>query len=279
MAWLSCFATASIWQPTATPRRCSTRCGTTWSTRMFGSTSPQPAERRLSLVTPIGIACRFARRGRAADVRDCSGDASSSNGEMRDPFYFDFSSGIACSGSDYGQACAGHRLRAATWRSIKKRQDAHVTGIELIEAGRIAQSRLDRVIVGDIESLTEEFPADSFDAVLCGDVLEHLRDPLTVLRRVRNWLTPEGHLITSIPMFGITALRSLMEGHWTYEPAGLLDQTHLCFFTRREMEKLLFRAGYYLLHKQIVTMGDDADGARGPPVRLASAAPISPARL
>src|SRR5262249_50946150 len=89
------------------------------------------------------------------------------------------------------------------------------------------------------------FAEGSFDAVICGDVLEHLRDPLSVLRQVRTWLRPNGRLIVSLPnVRNHAVIRSLLAGNWTYEPAGLLDRTHLRFFTRREIENLFFRAGF-----------------------------------
>lgn len=150
--------------------------------------------------------------------------------------------------------CGGGKLGA----SIQQRQGAHVTGIELhpsaIEA---AVQRLDEVLIGDIQNAAIEFPAGQVDCVICADVLEHLRDPLPVLRKIRRWLAPEGTLVTSIPnVRHHTVLRSLLAGNWTYESAGLLDEDHVRFFTRREIEKLLFRAGFSIQQQRMV--GDEA---------------------
>jgi 2-polyprenyl-3-methyl-5-hydroxy-6-metoxy-1,4-benzoquinol methylase len=138
--------------------------------------------------------------------------------------------------------------------AIKKRQPAEVVGIEFVEAAaRRAEQRLDRVLAGDIEHLEPDFTPGSFDAVVCGDVLEHLRDPARMLHRIRTWLQPDGLLIASIPnVRHHTVVRGLLAGNWTYESAGLLDRTHLRFFTRREIEKLFFRTGFGIRDLQMV---------------------------
>jgi len=146
--------------------------------------------------------------------------------------------------------CGGGKLGAA----IKSRQPAHVTGIELNSAAiDSACQRLDEVLVGDVQHAVIEFPTEQFDCVICADVLEHLRDPLSVLRKIRRWLTPQGMLVTSLPnVRNHTVIRSLLAGNWTYESAGLLDEDHVRFFTRREIEKLLFRAGFAVQEQRMV---------------------------
>lgn len=146
--------------------------------------------------------------------------------------------------------CGAGRLGA----TLRERQSASVTGVEFDEqAAKIARSRLDKVVCGDIETTDIDFKSQSFDAVVCADILEHLRDPAGLLRRIREWLSPDGVLVTSLPnVRHHSVVRSLLEGNFTYESAGLLDKTHLRFFTRREMEKLLFRAGFEIVTQQIV---------------------------
>lgn len=165
--------------------------------------------------------------------------------------------------------CGAGRLGEA----IKARQGAEVTGLERDpEAARQAESRLDRVIVGDVEASPPDFPPGSFDAVVCGDVLEHLRDPDALLRRVRAWLRPGGCLVASVPnVRHHSVVGSLLEGNWTYESAGLLDRDHVRFFTRREVEKLVARAGFALRDWRIVPgPGYDewAEGGRRGEVRV-----------
>ena len=145
--------------------------------------------------------------------------------------------------------------------SIKARQPAKVVGVEFIpEAAEKAKERLDHVLQGDVEELDQEFEEKYFDTVICGDVLEHLRDPAKLLRRVRKWIRPDGTLVASIPnVRHHTVVRSLLAGNWTYEPAGLLDRDHLRFFTRREIEKLFYRAGFEVRDIQIIPGPGDTD--------------------
>lgn len=105
----------------------------------------------------------------------------------------------------------------------------------------------DHVIQGDAETAVSELQGETFHAIVCGDILEHLREPLDFLRKARECLSPSGRLIASIPnVRHHSVVSGLIAGNWTYEAAGLLDQDHVRFFTRREIEKLVFRAGMSL---------------------------------
>jgi len=113
----------------------------------------------------------------------------------------------------------------------------HTVGIELFEgAARVASSRVDEVLVGDAERLIEEGALldASFDLVLCLDVLEHLVDPWTFVLKLQRVMRPGALLVASIP--NVRHLRVvlplLFAGRWRYEDDGLLDRTHLRFFTR-----------------------------------------------
>ena len=138
--------------------------------------------------------------------------------------------------------CGAGRLGEA----LKARQRAEVVGIELSPAAaRRAEPRLDRVLVGDVERMDLNFAPKTFDCIVCGDVLEHLRAPERFLGRVRDWLGPEGVLVASLPnVRHHSVVTSLLGGDWTYEPAGLLDETHLSFFTRADLLALFERSGY-----------------------------------
>jgi SAM-dependent methyltransferase len=137
---------------------------------------------------------------------------------------------------------------------IKVRQRAEVTGIEIdSRAAEEAQSRLDRVIVADVEEVEPDFPVAQFDAIICGDILEHLREPGAVLRRARGWLASGGRVVASLPnVRHHSIVRSLLDGNWTYEPAGLLDRDHVWFFTRSEIEELFHEAGLRIVDTQVV---------------------------
>jgi GT2 family glycosyltransferase/tetratricopeptide (TPR) repeat protein/2-polyprenyl-3-methyl-5-hydroxy-6-metoxy-1,4-benzoquinol methylase len=154
--------------------------------------------------------------------------------------------------------CGAGRLGEA----LKARQDAEVVGIELNDvAAECARGRLDEVHVGDAETIDPGFAAGSFDAIVCGDILEHLREPDRLLRRARQWLRPEGRLVASIPnVRHHSVIRSLLQGNWTYESAGLLDRDHVRFFTRREIEKLVFRAGFAIEEMKYVEGPEEGEG-------------------
>lgn len=158
--------------------------------------------------------------------------------------------------------CGAGRLGA----SLKSRQQAHVTGIEM-DAGAADAARhlLDEVLCADAESSEITFPDHAFDTVVCADVLEHLRVPERLLARIRRWLEPGGTLVASLPNIQHhSVVTSLLEGNFTYESAGLLDATHLRFFTRREIEKLLFRTGFHLESLQSVPGPADSEWWQSP---------------
>jgi 2-polyprenyl-3-methyl-5-hydroxy-6-metoxy-1,4-benzoquinol methylase len=146
--------------------------------------------------------------------------------------------------------CGGGRLGEA----IKQRQTAHVTGIELNDgAAEQARNRLDAVVVGNVEEMELTFDRGSFDCIVCGDILEHLEDAERVLTRIRSWLRPDGCLVASIPnVRHHSILRSLLDGNWTYEAAGLLDRDHVRFFTRREIEQMFRDTGFAVKEVQFV---------------------------
>ncbi|HEY6317191.1 MAG TPA: class I SAM-dependent methyltransferase [Acidimicrobiia bacterium] len=95
------------------------------------------------------------------------------------------------------------------------------------------------------------FPADiadgeKFDCVVFNDVLEHLIDPWDALRRTHSFLRPDAVVVVSIPnVRHISVLRPLLiGGRWDYRDCGILDRTHLRFFTRATAIELLRSTGY-----------------------------------
>jgi len=126
-------------------------------------------------------------------------------------------------------------------------QGCTVSGVEYdADAAEQARPTLDRLVVGDLETLdlVEAFGRDQFDALVFGDVLEHLRDPLAVLRRARPLLAGGGCVVISVPNIAHGAARlALLKGRWEYRQLGLLDTTHLRFFTLNSVREMLREAG------------------------------------
>ncbi len=105
----------------------------------------------------------------------------------------------------------------------------------------------DAVHCGTFETWAPRYPR--YDAVIFADVLEHLADPTEALRRVRAILArPSGQLVLSLPNVRHISIISdlLFRGDWRYRSAGILDQTHLRFFTRKSAVRLLQETGFHL---------------------------------
>lgn len=134
-------------------------------------------------------------------------------------------------------------------KAIKARQGAEIDGVELVEdAAAIASTRLDRVWTGSIEELLAQIPEAHYDCLICADVLEHLIDPWEVLSRLSEKLSQSGTLVVSLPNIGHwSIIENLQKGQWTYSKDGILDITHLRFFTRQSMKELLWTTGFKLV--------------------------------
>lgn len=141
-----------------------------------------------------------------------------------------------------------------------------VVGWELSpKAATQARCRLGAVIEGDVEAVAAPYPDGYFDLLLYADVLEHLKNPWTLVARHRRLLRPGGHVVASLPNVGhYSTLLMLLRQQWRYEELGTMDRTHLRFFTRPGVLDLFRRAGYgeIRLYRR---------GGEGPKQRLARA--------
>jgi O-antigen biosynthesis protein len=143
---------------------------------------------------------------------------------------------------------------------VLKQRGCHVTCIELSAEMAAATERFcDRMIVGNIEAadLRQELPSQCFDVITFGDVLEHLRNPVAVLRQVKPLLTASGCIVASIPNVSHqSVLYALMLGEFPYSDDGLLDRTHLRFFTRRTLDTMFREAGFRI--NAMVRIGNES---------------------
>lgn len=129
---------------------------------------------------------------------------------------------------------------------ILKQMGCRVVGIDVEPGAAVeAEKYYDRVYVADMDTFDLLFDAQSFDHIVCADVLEHLRNPWGVLARLRPLLKSEGSLVASIPNIrNVETIADLLKGNFNYSNWGIMDETHLRFFTRRSIEKMFSDAGF-----------------------------------
>jgi 2-polyprenyl-3-methyl-5-hydroxy-6-metoxy-1,4-benzoquinol methylase len=127
-----------------------------------------------------------------------------------------------------------------------------VTGIEChpsaLDAARDRVDELLPIDLSDHEKVTAALDDRKFDVILFADVLEHTPDPLKVLRFYRGFLKPNGRIVVSVPNIASWDRRlALLFGHFDYSDSGIMDRTHLRFFTFRTAQTLLREAGLAIL--------------------------------
>jgi GT2 family glycosyltransferase/predicted TPR repeat methyltransferase len=142
---------------------------------------------------------------------------------------------------------------------LKQRLGAEVWGVEYVASvAEEAAARLDRVISGAIEENLTQIPDRYFDTIICADVLEHLIDPWQLLTNLASKLTADGEIVASIPnVRHWQVIRTLLEGSWRYEDAGILDRTHLRFFTKRDAVSLFESSGYEIVNGEAISYEGD----------------------
>ncbi|MBI5098519.1 MAG: glycosyltransferase [Nitrospirae bacterium] len=137
-----------------------------------------------------------------------------------------------------GEGIFGKRLLE---RGVKE-----VIGVEVNpDACLQARKNLSSLVNGNIEEVELDFDEGHFDCIVLADILEHLKNPLLTLKKLKKYVSDSGTIVASIPnirYWGI--INMLIEGHWKYGDYGILDKTHLRFFTKKEIEKLFADAGF-----------------------------------
>lgn len=127
-----------------------------------------------------------------------------------------------------------------------------VTGVEMDpETLATCAPFCERTVQANLEdpNWAASLAGDSFDAIICADVLEHLRDPRPLLKQLHNFLKPGGSVLMSLPNAShLTIVASLLGGRFPYQKNGLLDNTHLKFYGREDLEALLRECGLLWQH-------------------------------
>lgn len=132
-------------------------------------------------------------------------------------------------------------------RELSRRLGCNVVGVEVVpDAAQLAEPYCSRVIVGDASAMDFNalFGDEKFDVILFADVLVRFHDPLAVLKKVSTLLSPTGAVVCSVPNIAHGSVRlSLLAGEFNYSKRGLLDDTHLRFFTLKTLSALFADAG------------------------------------
>src|SRR5438094_3331818 len=126
-----------------------------------------------------------------------------------------------------------------------------------------------KVIEGDIEQmpLARRLGGLRFDVILAGDFLEHLQDPVQLLQQLRPLLESSGYLLTSIPNISHGSVRlALLHGRFEYRDSGILDRTHLRFFTLDSIRQMFADAGYLVHEVRRLTADPFLEPMTGEPI-------------
>jgi 2-polyprenyl-3-methyl-5-hydroxy-6-metoxy-1,4-benzoquinol methylase len=133
---------------------------------------------------------------------------------------------------------------------LKKAGAREVVGVERdAGAAQEARKRLDAVVECDLSQLDPALLGDEpFDAILASDVLEHLLDAEGVLARALTRLRPGGAVVVSLPnISNVYVIANLLAKTWPRRSSGIFDRTHVRFFAKRDMVRLLEGAGLSVL--------------------------------
>lgn len=138
----------------------------------------------------------------------------------------------------------------------------HVDGVERDpEYLTLSRPHYRALFVADLEAddLAAVLGGRLYNFIVCADVLEHLVDPARLLRRLPALLAPKGQILISVPNIGhATLLAELINGEFRYRPNGILDATHLRFYTRRSLGRMLADGGLTVVRHQTVHLAVDS---------------------
>ena len=133
----------------------------------------------------------------------------------------------------------------ALGKYLKDKGIKEVWGVEMSSYGASeARKVLDYIVEGNVEEINLPFEIEYFDCIVCADILEHLIDPWSMVGKLKKFLKPKGAIVASIPNVAFhRIIRGLLKGKWQYADAGILDRTHLRFFTLQGIKELFLMNG------------------------------------
>lgn len=118
-------------------------------------------------------------------------------------------------------------------------------GVEM-QTNMPARERLDKVLVGTYDEVSNNLPDHYFDLIVCNDVVEHMENHIAFLNNIKSKLSASGRLVLSIPNVRYIAnlAELLFQKDWRYRDSGILDRTHLRFFTKKSLIQVLAQTGW-----------------------------------
>jgi 2-polyprenyl-3-methyl-5-hydroxy-6-metoxy-1,4-benzoquinol methylase len=145
---------------------------------------------------------------------------------------------------EFGCGCGGFSAL------VKDKFNAETWAVEINEeAAHEASKKLYKIINSDAATSLDNIPDNYFDCVILFDILEHLLDPFSLLGALKTKLTDKGVIIASIPniRYYRTLFDLVVKGNWDYKDHGILDKTHLRFFTYKSIVKMFNLLGFQIL--------------------------------
>jgi 2-polyprenyl-3-methyl-5-hydroxy-6-metoxy-1,4-benzoquinol methylase len=136
---------------------------------------------------------------------------------------------------------------------IKEKTGAETWGIEQeVQISEKAKINADKILTGKVEDSFSSLPDTYFDCIVFNDVLEHLNDPAGILKTMTRYLSKNGVIIASIPnvRYIYNLIELLFKKDWQYKESGVLDSTHLRFFTKNSILRLFDESGYQVVNIQ-----------------------------
>jgi 2-polyprenyl-3-methyl-5-hydroxy-6-metoxy-1,4-benzoquinol methylase len=144
-----------------------------------------------------------------------------------------------------------------------RRRGHHVTGVDLIADDGIDE-RTDRFVTADVEQGLPDDVGEGYDVVIAADVIEHVRNPDDLLADLAGRMDPRGRIIASVPNFAHWYPRArVAAGLFDYDQRGILDRTHVRFFTRRSFRRVLASTGLEVASEAYAGLPLDVLGVGG----------------
>ena len=127
--------------------------------------------------------------------------------------------------------------------------DCEYWGVEYdSKAAAIAGGKSHKVLIGEYTDIEDQLPTDYFDLIICNDVIEHMRDERAFLSSIKSKMKARGTIVISLPnvRYIKNMYELLIKKDWRYHDAGILDRTHLRFFTSKSIKHTMHDAGFYI---------------------------------